>query len=88
MTFAFHLRLALPSTWEGLSMYLEDLFVLKDARGKGVGMAMCKAVTQAAREHDCARLQWQGTRRAERRAERSAPRRALAALKPLREPPC
>lgn len=31
----------------------------KEARGKGVGMALCKAVVVAARDQDCARLQFQ-----------------------------
>lgn len=40
-------------------MYLEDLFVLKEARGRGVGLALCRAVTRAAQDSNCARLQWQ-----------------------------
>eukprot|EP00730_Choanoeca_flexa_P014646 TRINITY_DN6481_c0_g1_i1.p1 TRINITY_DN6481_c0_g1~~TRINITY_DN6481_c0_g1_i1.p1 ORF type:complete len:167 (+),score=23.64 TRINITY_DN6481_c0_g1_i1:63-563(+) len=47
------------STWEGLSLYLEDLFIRKEARGQGAGMALVKAVAKAAQSNDCSRFQWQ-----------------------------
>ncbi|EGD82004.1 N-acetyltransferase [Salpingoeca rosetta] len=47
------------STWEGVSMYLEDLFVRKEERGKGYGMALVQAVVGEAQRNSCARLQWQ-----------------------------
>lgn len=40
-------------------MYLEDLFVKKEARGQGFGMALVRAVVEDAQQHKCARLQWQ-----------------------------
>jgi GNAT superfamily N-acetyltransferase len=39
-------------------MYLEDLFVLPECRGKGVGKALLAKVAQIARERDCGRLEW------------------------------
>ena len=47
------------STWEGMGVYLEDLYVSPAARGAGVGTRLIKAVAQVAVEHNCARLQWQ-----------------------------
>ena len=39
-------------------IYLEDLFVLPQHRGRGVGKALLRAVAQIARERDCARMEW------------------------------
>jgi len=47
------------STFEGRpGLYLEDLFVAPDARGKGVGKALLVRLAQLALERDCARLEW------------------------------
>ena len=46
------------STWEGLSLYLEDLYVTERARGHGVGLAMMKALGRQMLANDCARFQW------------------------------
>ncbi len=47
------------STFEGRpGLYLEDLFVAPDARGKGVGKALLKRLARLALERDCARLEW------------------------------
>ncbi len=46
------------STWEGLSLYLEDVYVQEAARGKGLGMALMKAVGSEMLANDCARFQW------------------------------
>lgn len=47
------------STFLGRStMYLEDIFVDSDMRGKGFGKAMLKAVAQVAVENDCRRMDW------------------------------
>ncbi len=39
-------------------IYLEDLFVLSDARGHGVGKALLKAVARIAVDRNCGRLEW------------------------------
>jgi len=47
------------STWRGKrGLYLEDLFVLPDARGKGYGLALLRRLAQLAVERDCARMEW------------------------------
>lgn len=48
------------STWLGRpGLYLEDLFVLPDLRGLGVGKALLQRVAQVAVENNCGRLQWE-----------------------------
>ena len=39
-------------------LYLEDLFVLPEYRGKGYGKAILKRLAQIAVERDCGRLEW------------------------------
>lgn len=39
-------------------LYLEDLFVLPDKRGKGYGKAILKKLAQIAVERGCGRLEW------------------------------
>lgn len=47
------------STFEGRpGLYLEDLFVVPEARGKGVGKALIVRLAQLALERDCARFEW------------------------------
>lgn len=47
------------STWEGRpGLYLEDLYVTPEARGKGVGRALLAHLARLAIERDCARLEW------------------------------
>jgi GNAT superfamily N-acetyltransferase len=47
------------STFSGRKrLYLEDLFVRPDARGKGTGMALFEAVSRVAVERGCAVLEW------------------------------
>ncbi|MEC3912831.1 GNAT family N-acetyltransferase [Sphingobium sp. CR2-8] len=47
------------STFEGRpGLYLEDLFVLPDARGLGAGKALLARLAQLAIARDCARLEW------------------------------
>lgn len=47
------------STFEGLALYLEDLYVSPVARGKGCGKLLLQAVAATAHERGCCRLQWQ-----------------------------
>src|SRR5579863_3651623 len=48
------------STWIGRpGIYLEDLFVLPELRGRGIGRALLKRVAAIALEKGCQRLQWE-----------------------------
>ncbi len=40
------------------SLYLEDLFVLPDARGRGAGQALLRALARIARARGCGRMEW------------------------------
>jgi len=47
------------STFEGRpGLYLEDLFVRPEARGKGLGKALLAELARLAVERGCARLEW------------------------------
>ncbi|MDQ8756706.1 GNAT family N-acetyltransferase [Sphingosinicella sp. LHD-64] len=47
------------STFEGKpGLYLEDLFVTPEARGRGAGRALLARLAQLAVERSCARLEW------------------------------
>jgi len=47
------------STWWGRrGIYLEDLFVRPEMRGRGIGKALLRALAVIARERDCARMEW------------------------------
>src|SRR5688500_9727321 len=47
------------STWQGKpGVYLEDLYVTPEARGKGVGKRLLAHLAKIAIERDCARLEW------------------------------
>jgi GNAT superfamily N-acetyltransferase len=39
-------------------LYLEDLFVLPEARGKGIGKALLIYLAQVAKERGCGRFEW------------------------------
>ncbi len=40
------------------SLYLEDLFVVPELRGNGVGKALLQQLAQIAVERDCGRMEW------------------------------
>ena len=47
------------STWRGhAGIYLEDLFVLVEMRGKGIGKALLQRLAQIALEENCYGLRW------------------------------
>jgi GNAT superfamily N-acetyltransferase len=47
------------STWRGRQgIHLEDLFVLPEFRGQGIGKALLSRVAARAAEQGCVRLQW------------------------------
>jgi len=41
------------------TLYLEDIFVLKEHRQKGVGQKLFNFVVSKAKERDCGRVEWQ-----------------------------
>lgn len=47
------------STWKGQRMYLEDLIVTNDARGKGIGMMLMNALVKEAKERQFSAIVWQ-----------------------------
>jgi GNAT superfamily N-acetyltransferase len=47
------------STWLGRpGLYLEDLFVKPDSRGKGYGRALLVELAKIARDRGCGRMEW------------------------------
>jgi GNAT superfamily N-acetyltransferase len=47
------------STWRGQpGLYLEDLFVLVEMRGKGIGKALLQRLAEIALEENCYGLRW------------------------------
>jgi GNAT superfamily N-acetyltransferase len=47
------------STFEGAhGLYLEDLFVVPEARGKGAGLALMRRLAQRCRDEGLKRLEW------------------------------
>jgi GNAT superfamily N-acetyltransferase len=51
-TFTYSTFLARPTLW------LEDLFVRPDARGRGAGLALLRALARIALRRGCARMEW------------------------------
>ena len=47
------------STWLGRpGLYLEDLFVKPEMRGRGYGRALLVHLAEIARDHNCGRMEW------------------------------
>jgi GNAT superfamily N-acetyltransferase len=47
------------SSWRGRrGLFLEDIFVRPERRGRGIGKALFSEVTRIARERGCARMEW------------------------------
>ncbi|XP_051542662.1 diamine acetyltransferase 2b [Myxocyprinus asiaticus] len=46
------------STWKGRALYMEDLYVMPEYRGKGIGKALMATVAKVGKEKQCVRLQF------------------------------
>lgn len=56
---AFALFFRNYSTWRGRpGLYLEDIFVREEYRGRGIGGALIRRLAQIALERGCARIEW------------------------------
>jgi GNAT superfamily N-acetyltransferase len=47
------------STWVGRGLFLEDIFVREQFRGKGIGNALLSAVARIAVRENCYAVQWE-----------------------------
>ncbi|XP_077448539.1 diamine acetyltransferase 2b [Stigmatopora argus] len=56
-TVGYALYFYIYSTWKGRSMHLEDLYVMPEYRGFGIGKSLLSTVAKVANESQCARLQ-------------------------------
>ncbi|KAI3373581.1 hypothetical protein L3Q82_022174 [Scortum barcoo] len=45
------------STWKGRSVYLEDLYVMPEFRGNGIGKGLLSKVAEVGKKKECVRLQ-------------------------------
>uniref|UniRef100_A0A3P8RWS9 Spermidine/spermine N1-acetyltransferase family member 2b n=1 Tax=Amphiprion percula TaxID=161767 RepID=A0A3P8RWS9_AMPPE len=45
------------STWKGPTVYLEDLYVMPEFRGNGIGKGLLSKVAEVAKKKQCVRLQ-------------------------------
>ena len=52
----FVLYFFIYSTWEGKAIWMEDLFVKPEFRGKGIGAQLWKAVAEEAVTNKCCRI--------------------------------
>lgn len=46
-------------TWIGKSMYMDDLYVKREFRGKGLGTKLINKVIEKAKSEKCNKLRWQ-----------------------------
>uniref|UniRef100_A0A3Q2XGE1 Spermidine/spermine N1-acetyltransferase family member 2b n=1 Tax=Hippocampus comes TaxID=109280 RepID=A0A3Q2XGE1_HIPCM len=56
-TVGFALYFYSYSTWKGRKVYLEDLYVMPEFRGFGIGKNLLRTVAKVAREKQCAHLE-------------------------------
>lgn len=46
-------------TWIGKSLYMDDLYVMPECRGRGIGTILINTVIRFAKETGCHKLRWQ-----------------------------
>ena len=46
-------------TWVGKSLYMDDLYVTQDYRGRGLGTLLIENVKRFAKDNGCKKLRWQ-----------------------------
>lgn len=47
------------SSWQAKKcLWVEDLYLIDDVRGKGIGRLFLEEAKEIAKEHDCARIDW------------------------------
>lgn len=46
-------------SWTGKCLYMDDLYIKENFRGKGLGTNLIKNVRNFAKENDCYKLRWQ-----------------------------
>ena len=46
-------------TWAGKSIFLEDLYITSECRGKGIGTKLLTKVFEVAKKENCNRLRWE-----------------------------
>ncbi len=46
-------------TWTGKSLYMDDLYVRNEFRGRGIGTLLIKSVIEFAKSENCKKMRWQ-----------------------------
>ena len=49
-------------SWTGKSLYLDDLYILENYRGKGLGSQLIEAVFEMAKNENCKKVKWMVSR--------------------------
>eukprot|EP01121_Diplochlamys_sp_Union-15-3_P011591 TRINITY_DN3375_c0_g1_i1.p1 TRINITY_DN3375_c0_g1~~TRINITY_DN3375_c0_g1_i1.p1 ORF type:complete len:190 (+),score=40.17 TRINITY_DN3375_c0_g1_i1:50-571(+) len=58
IVYGFALWFFVYSTWKGRCLFLEDIYVKPEYRGKGVGLKLFLKCAQESKKHNCKRFQW------------------------------